>query len=165
LKFDGFLFKEPSMSFWNSLRISGSGLSAQRLRLDLISNNIANAQTTRTAAGGPYKRQDVVFTPQAQTTSSLPSFIQKRLSGTPVANSTQTGGVEASQVITDNTEGSRVYDPTNPDADKEGYVTYPNVDLVVEMTNMLSATRSYEANLAAVDAEKRMALKALDIGK
>lgn len=153
------------MSFWNSLRISGSGLTAQRLRLDLISNNIANAQTTRTAAGGPYKRQDVVFTPQAQSSSSLPGVIQSRLSGTPVTSAAQSGGVEVSQVITDQSEGSRVYDPTNPDADTEGYVTYPNVDLVVEMTNMLSATRSYEANLAAVDAEKRMALKALDIGQ
>lgn len=152
------------MSFWNSLRISGSGLTAQRLRLDMISNNIANAQTTRTAAGGPYKRQDVIFTPQGQA-NSLPGFIQNRLAGSPVSGSAQTGGVEVSQVITDETQGSRVYDPTNPDADKDGYVTYPNVDLVVEMTNMLSATRSYEANLAAVDAEKRMALKALDIGR
>jgi flagellar basal-body rod protein FlgC len=153
------------MSFWNSLRISASGLSAQRLRLDMISNNIANAQTTRTAAGGPYQRQDVVFAAQ-NTTTSLPSFISGRLANTPVGRSAgQSGGVAVSQIVTDQEPGTRVYDPTHPDADANGYVTYPNVNLVVEMTNMLSATRSYEASLQVVDASKRMALKALDIGK
>lgn len=153
------------MSFWNSLRISASGLSAQRLRLDMISNNIANAQTTRTTEGGPYKRQDVVFAAQS-TSSHMPEFIANRLGNTPVGNTAgQTGGVTVSQVVTDQEPGSRVYDPTHPDADAEGYVTYPNVNLVVEMTNMLSATRSYEASLQVVDASKRMALKALDIGK
>ena len=153
------------MSFWNNLRISATGLSAQRLRLDMISNNIANAQTTRTAAGGAYKRQDVVFAAQ-NTNTSLPSFLASRLSNSPVgSNAGQSGGVQISQVVTDNEPGSRVYDPTHPDADAQGYVTYPNVNLVVEMTNMLSATRSYEANLSVVDASKRMALKALDIGK
>jgi flagellar basal-body rod protein FlgC len=153
------------MSFWNSLRISASGLTSQRLRLDMISNNIANAQTTRTAAGGAYKRQDVVFTPQTPG-STLPPFIAARLANSPVASRmNQVGGVEVAQIVTDNETGPRVYDPSHPDADKDGYVTYPNVNLVVEMTNMLSATRSYEANLAVVDAAKRMALKALDIGK
>jgi flagellar basal-body rod protein FlgC len=153
------------MSFWNSLRISASGLSAQRLRLDMISNNIANAQTTRTAAGGPYQRQDVVFSAQ-NSNSDLPSFISSRLANSPVGNNaSQAGGVQVSQVVTDTQPGSQVYDPTNPDADPKGYVTYPNVNLVVEMTNMLSATRSYEANLQVVDASKRMALQALNIGK
>lgn len=153
------------MSFWNSLRISASGLSAQRLRLDMISNNIANSQTTRTTAGGAYKRQDVVFS-AANGNSNLPSFISSRLANTPVGKtSAQFGGVQVSQVITDNDPGTRVYDPTHPDADEQGYVTYPNVNLVVEMTNMLSATRTYEANLSVVEASKRMALKALDIGK
>jgi flagellar basal-body rod protein FlgC len=153
------------MSFWNSLRISASGLSAQRLRLDMISNNIANAQTTRTAEGGAYKRQDVVFSPQGPS-SHLPGFIAARLNNSPIASrGQQSGGVEVSQVVTDQEAGPRVYDPNHPDADKEGYVTYPNVNLVVEMTNMLSATRSYEANLSVIDAAKRMALKALDIGR
>jgi flagellar basal-body rod protein FlgC len=153
------------MSFWNSLRISASGLSAQRLRLDMISNNIANSQTTRTASGGAYKRQDVVFS-AANVNSNLPSFISNRLANTPVGQSSASfGGVQISEVTTDNEPGSRVYDPTHPDADAQGYVTYPNVNLVVEMTNMLSATRSYEANLSVVEASKRMALKALDIGK
>jgi flagellar basal-body rod protein FlgC len=151
------------MSFWNSLRISASALTSQRLRLDIISNNIANAQTTRTAEGGPYKRQDVVFTPQG-TNRFLPSPIMDRLRGTPAAQSA-VGGVQVSQVITDQEAGARVYDPTHPDADEEGFVTLPNVNLVVEMTNMLSATRSYEANLSVIEASKRMALKALDIGR
>jgi flagellar basal-body rod protein FlgC len=153
------------MSFWNSLRISASGLSAQRLRLDMVSNNIANAQTTRTAEGGAYKRQDVVFSPQGPA-SHLPGFIAARLSNSPVASrGLQSGGVEVAQVVTDQEAGPRVYDPNHPDADEEGYVTYPNVNLVVEMTNMLSATRSYEANLSVIEAVKRMALKALDIGR
>jgi len=148
------------MSFWDSLRISATGLSAQQLRLDLISNNIANAETTHTAAGGPYRRQDVVFTPQGQS-PFLPAFIAAQH-----GNTTQlAGGVQVASITTDQTPGQQVYDPSNPDADKSGYVTYPNVNLVVEMTNMLSATRSYEANLSVVDASKRMALQALSIGK
>jgi flagellar basal-body rod protein FlgC len=156
-------FEEQDMSFWNSLRISESGLTAQRLRLDLISNNIANAQTTHTAAGGPYKRQDVVFTP-AGSSNFLPSQIASKVNGLP-GGSSQTGGVQVQQIVTDQTAGSRVYDPTNPDADAQGYVQQTNVNLVTEMTNMLSATRSYEANLSVVEASKRMATEALDIGK
>ncbi len=149
------------MSFWNSLQISASGLTAQRLRLDVISNNIANAQTTRTAAGGPYQRQDVVFTPQGGQ-SPIPSSIASHIKGMmPAPN----GGVQVSQIITDQTPGQQVYDPTNPDANAQGYVTMPNVDLVTEMTNLLSATRSYEANLTVVEASKQMALRALNIGK
>jgi flagellar basal-body rod protein FlgC len=154
------------MSFWNSLRIGASALSAQRLRLDLIANNIANAETTRTASGGPYQRQDVVFSPQGEN-SFLPRFLQAASNrdngnGTPELGS---AGVRVASILTDDTPGTRVYDPAHPDADVEGYVTYPNVNLVVEMTNMLSATRSYEANLTVVDAAKRMALKALEIGR
>jgi flagellar basal-body rod protein FlgC len=148
------------MSFWQSLRISASGLTAQRLRLDVISNNIANAETTRTKEGGAYKRQDVVFSVQ-DPQPSVPAFIAAKHGDTDVVK----GGVTVSQVVTDNEPGAKVYDPTHPDADKDGYVTYPNVNPVVEMTNMLSATRSYEANLSVVEAVKRMALKALDIGR
>lgn len=148
------------MSFWQALRIGSSGLTAQRLRLDLISNNIANAQTTRTEKGGPYQRQDVVFMPEGKNTSVPQSVAARR-----GELSTIQGGVRVAQITTDTEAGPRVYDPTNPDADANGYVNYPNVDIVVEMTNMLSATRSYEANLASVEAVKRMALKALEIGK
>ena len=149
------------MSFWSSLQISASGLSAQRLRLDIISNNIANAQTTRTAAGGAYKRQDVVFMPQGGQ-SPIQGAIASRIPGLQPAPN---GGVQVAQIITDQTPGQQVYDPTNPDANAQGYVTMPNVDLVTEMTNMLSATRSYEANLTVVEASKQMALKALEIGR
>lgn len=148
------------MSFWQALRIGASGLTAQRLRLDLISNNIANAQTTRTEKGGPFQRQDVIFTPEGGSTSA-PQAVAARRGDL----ETIQGGVRVAEIITDGEAGPRVYDPTHPDADAEGYVNYPNVDIVVEMTNMLSATRSYEANLASVEAVKRMALKALEIGR
>jgi flagellar basal-body rod protein FlgC len=148
------------MSFWEALRIGSSGLTAQRLRLDLISNNIANAQTTRTENGGAYQRQDAVFMPEEQN-ASLPRSIAARRNQL----SSLQGGVRVAEITTDTETGPRVYDPTHPDADEDGYVTYPNVDIVVEMTNMLSATRSYEANLASIEAVKRMALKALEIGR
>jgi len=152
------------MSFWDSLRIGASGLNAQQLRLDIISNNIANAETTHTASGGPYKRQDVVFTAPGDR-SFLPSLVLARQNSALKASDIGAKGVQVAEVVTSNEPGPKVYDPTNPDADKQGYVTYPNVDLVTEMTNMISATRSYEANLAAIDAAKRMALGALNIGK
>ena len=148
------------MSFWSSLRIGLSGLTAQRLRLDLISNNIANAQTTRTEQGGPYQRQDVVFMADGQN-----GFLPKLAAARRAQEGSLQGGVQVAEITTDAETGARVYDPTHPDADADGYVTYPNVDIVVEMTNMLSATRSYEANLASVEASKRMALKALEIGR
>ena len=157
------------MSVWNILRIGASALSAQRLRLDVISNNIANAETTRTAEGGPYRRQDVVFTPQG-TQAFLPQFLATRRGnepgrGTGSGQSSGLGGVQAAAIIRSDEPGPRIYDPSHPDADQEGYVTYPNVNMVVEMTNMLSATRSYEAGISVVEAAKRMALRALDIGK
>ena len=151
------------MSFWNTLRIGASALNAQRLRLDVIANNIANAETTRTEEGGPYQRRDVVFTSQG-TNSFLPHFVQARNNLAERSNLTM-GGVKVATLVTDDEQGPKVFDPSHPDADEEGYVTYPNVNLVVEMTNMLSATRSYEAKLSVLDATKRLALKALEIGK
>lgn len=148
------------MSFWDSLRIGASGLLAQRLRLDVIANNIANAQTTRTAEGGAYQRQDVVFAAEGRP-SFLPAFLAARRGDA----QTVQGGVRVAEITTDTQPGERIYDPTHPDADANGYVTYPNVNPVVEMTNMLSATRSYEANLMVIEAAKRMALKALDIAR
>lgn len=153
------------MSFWDSLRIGESALTAQRLRLDTISNNIANAETTRTANGGPYQRQDVVFQAAGQNRFLPALALAHRRLGNSGIPDTQNGGVQVAAVVTDTTPGQRVYDPTHPDADANGYVTYPNVDLVVEMTNMMSATRSYEANLAVIDASKQMAQRALDIGR
>jgi flagellar basal-body rod protein FlgC len=152
------------MSFWDSLRIGASALTAQRLRLDVIANNIANAETTRTEDGGPYKRQDVVFTTQGRDNSALPALVLARRSPD-ARNLLPVQGVQVERIVSEEEAGPRVYDPAHPDADAEGYVTYPNVNIVTEMTNMLSATRSYEAGLAVVEAAKRMALKALEIGR
>ena len=154
------------MSFWNSLRISASGLSAQRLRLDMISNNIANAPDHPHRSRRPVSASGCCF--RCPEYHHQPAQLHFRPAGEyalSVDRRGQSGGVAVSQIVTDQDPGTRVYDPTHPDADANGYVTYPNVNLVVEMTNMLSATRSYEASLQVVDASKRMALKALDIGK
>ena len=151
------------MSFWNQMRIGTSGLNVQRLRMDIISNNIVNAETTRTAEGGAYKRADVVFMADEEN-AFLPKFARARR-GEPINSSADERGVRVADITTDETEGMRVYDPSHPDADTSGYVTYPNVNLVVEMTNMLSATRSYEAGLAVVNFAKQMALRSLDIGR
>ena len=150
------------MSFWNSLKISSSALFAQRLRLDTIANNVANVETTRTEDGGPYKRKDVLFSAQnklpflSNLLAVRKSFAEKELN---------LNGVQVSSMVTDNSEGPKVYDPTHPDADEDGYVTYPNVNLAVEMTNMLSASRSYEANLSVIETSRQMAMKALEIGR
>ena len=156
------------MGFWSTLRIGASGLAAQRLRLDIIANNIANAESTDSNAGGAYQRQDVVFKQEGQPVF-LPFLAQasralgKRTIG--LDHAFKPGGVQVSKIVTDESEGPSIYDPSHPDADDDGFVDYPNVNLVFEMTNMLSATRSYEANLTMISAAKRMATKALEIGR
>lgn len=153
------------MSIFNSLRATASALTAQRLRMDIISNNIANAETTHTADGGPYRREAVVFTPQSATPEmALPTFVRGAQQAWEKLAGTQ-GGVHVTQVVQDDEEGARVYDPTHPDADDDGYVTYPNVNLVTEMTDLLAATRSYEANITVLNAVKQMAMKTLEIGR
>jgi flagellar basal-body rod protein FlgC len=136
------------------MEISASGLSAQRLRMDLISNNIANANTTRTAEGGPYKRMQAVFTARADGLSDDLSVS----AGQPM-------GVETPEVVTDDQAPKMVYDPGNPDANTQGYVAMPNVNMVQEMADMISATRAYEANVTAMNSSKSMAMKALEIGR
>jgi len=138
---------------FGALRISASALTAQRLRMDIISSNVANAETTRTAAGGPYQRQQVVFVADAP--------------GLDVTGRVQEPGqgVRVQAILADATPGQRVYDPSHPDADADGFVIYPNVNLATEMTDMLSATRSYEANVTVFNALKNMALRAIDIGR
>lgn len=142
------------MSVFDNLKISGSGLTAQRLRMDVISNNIANAETTRSAGGEPYRRQEVVFRPISNARSQL--------SG---ANKLSQQGVEVSAVVPDNAPPRMVYDPEHPDADAAGYVAYPDIDVVTEMTDMMSATRAYEANVTVINAAKAMATKALEIAR
>ena len=147
------------MSFFGSLDTSASGLTAQRLRLDVISQNMANASTTRTEEGGPYKRKSVVFEQvQNEPSSSFSSILNKKI---------QSGnnGVRVAQIVEDESEGSLVYDPTHPDANEEGYVEMPNVNTIDEMVNMISASRSYEANVNSFNSMKAMFTKALEIGK
>lgn len=150
------------MSFWSALKIGASALSAQRLRLDVIANNVANAETTRTENGEPYQRRDVVFSTPSKVPFISSLIMANRNIGEKALN---LNGVKVTQIVTDDDPGPRVYDPSHPDADEEGFVTYPNVNMVVEMTNMLSATRSYEASLSVIDAARQMAQKALEIGR
>lgn len=145
------------MSIFSSFRVSASGLTAQRLRLDTISSNIANAETTRTAEGGPYRRQQVVFQPLLQETA--PARIRF---GRPA---TSAAGVQVTALLADEAPARLVFDPNHPDADADGMVAYPNVDPVVEMTDLMAATRAYEANVTAFNAAKQMAAKALDLGR
>lgn len=145
------------MDFLDALNISASGLSAQRVRMNVISSNLANVNTTRTPEGGPYQRKDVIFSAQP----GGQSFAE-------VLDAQQTQGISEVKVVkvfNDARPPLVKYDPQHPDADAEGYVTLPNINVIEEMVNMISATRSYEANVAAVNAAKNMALKALEIGR
>lgn len=139
------------MSVFNAMNISATGLSAERLRLDVIAGNIANANTTRTEEGGAYRRKVAVF--EEYLTQSTGSSKKK------------VGGVMAQEIVEDPSEMELVYNPTHPDADENGYVEMPNVDLLTEMTDMMVATRAYEANVTAMNASKGMYVKALEIGK
>lgn len=147
------------MSFLNSFNISASGLTAERLRMDVISQNIANVNTTRTTNGGPYMRKLVVFK-EVDNQNNFGDLLN-------MAKDSNVGnGVEVSAIINDNkTPLKRVYDPGNPDADNTGYVSLPNVDVVSEMVDMISATRAYEANVTAINSTKSMIQDALNIGK
>lgn len=147
------------MSFLSSLNISSSGLTAQRLRLDVASENIANIETTRTADGTPYRRKMVVLQSKEENFSSV---LNRTMQG---KNSAYNGGVIASAIVDDETELKAVYDPDHADADENGYVRMPNVDMVKETTDAMAASRSYEANLTAFNAVKLMAQKAMEIGK
>lgn len=147
------------MSIFHALRASASGLIAQRLRMDVIANNVANAETTRTAEGGPYQREQVRFLPRGASPFGV---LLDRLRG---ANVPAYDGVEVTAVVTDQAPPRLVYDPTHPDADATGYVAYPNVNPIVEMVDLLAATRAYQANVTVLNAAKQLALKALEIGK
>lgn len=148
------------MSIINSLRIGASALTAQRLRMDVIANNIANLETTRTARGGPYRAARVVFAPIARRVDPVLSASTRA-----AASNTAAGGLQVVGIVEDGTPPRMVYNPSHPDADADGYVAYPNIDLVTEMTDLLSATRAYEANVTALNAVKAMAAKALEIGR
>ena len=145
------------MDFMTAFDISASGLSADRTRINTISMNLANAKTTRTAQGGPYRRRSVV---QQATEVDDPFSIHMRS-----ALDRAVQGVRVSAVTMDNRPFKRVYEPGNPDANAEGYVMYPDINVVEEMANLMSAQRNYEANVTTVDAVKGMFIKALEIGR
>lgn len=140
---------------FNTLRISASGLSAERLRMDTIASNIANVTTTRGENGQPYIRKIAVFQEN----------LDKELNSSTGKMEDKLLGVKAVGIEEDKSPLKKVYDPTNPDADKEGYVSMPNVNIMNEMADMISATRAYEANVSAMNSEKSMFMKALEIGK
>lgn len=142
------------MSFFRSMDISGSALTAQRLRMDVIAENIANAQTTRTANGQPYRRKFVLMGEREKPFSEY-------LKGATAAGN----GVKVTRILEDDSPLTPVYNPSHPDADENGYVHMPNVNTVTEMVDMISATRSYEANVTAINAFKNMAFKSLEIGR
>ncbi len=149
------------MDFISSMEIAASGLSAQRTRLNIISQNLANAFTTRTEEGGPYRRKVTVFSAQP-----FVSHLDKAMDSPPYPpNADPRRGVLVDEIKNDPSPFKRVYDPNHPDADQEGYVNLPNVDIQVEMVNMINASRSYEANVTAATTSKNMAMKALDIAR
>ncbi len=145
------------MNFIDALNISASGLSSQRLRMNVVSSNLANINTTRTPEGGPYKRKEVVFASQPYQ-KNFHNMLQSQIND-------KLFEVNVVGIIDDQKAPIMKYDPQHPDADQKGYVSHPNINLVSEMVNMMSATRSYEANVTAVKATKSMAMKALEIGK
>jgi flagellar basal-body rod protein FlgC len=136
-------------NLFNATNISSSGLSAERMRMEVIANNIANAFSTRTPQGGPFRRQDVVFA----------SLLNNRLRAGQAGD--QLGGVKAVEVVNDQSELPQVYNPGHPDADGRGFVTMPNVQLPNEMVNLITANRAYEANLKVLQAFRQQAEQAL----
>ncbi len=151
------------MGLFGSINISGSGLSAQRVRMDVISNNIANANTTRTPDGKRFKRSRVILRPRNDERVYKSPLLPERL------KSTDVNGVKVVEIKEDSSPARLVYDPDHPDSiktgPKKGYVEYPNVNMVTEMVDMISATRAYEANISSIQNAKSMFSKALEIGK
>lgn len=143
------------MSFLKTLNISGSGLTAQRFRMDVISENIANQDATRTEEGGPYRRKMVVLA----SVNNFKNMMQK------IINEYEAAGVEVTEITEDQSEFKLVFNPEHPDADENGYVSMPNVDTLKETVDMMEAYRAYQANVTALNTAKQMAVKALEIGR
>lgn len=146
------------MGFLDALRASASGLSAQRLRMKLIAGNLANVNTTRTAEGGPYQRREPIFAAEAPAAGSFRDMLAVQQEGDAVA-------VRTVGVVKDDREPVMKYAPDHPDADEKGFLALPNISVTEEMVNLVSASRSYEANIAAIKATKNMVAKALEIGR
>jgi flagellar basal-body rod protein FlgC len=142
------------LGVFSAMEIAASGLSAQRTRMNTIASNLANAQTTRTAQGGAYKRVDPVFEAIA---------LDKMRALTPSERSVSL--VQVSQIVQDRRPGHMVFSPGHPDANPEGYLEYPNVNIVEEMVNMITASRAYEAGVSSVEATQKMANSAIELGR
>lgn len=145
------------MGLFDAINVSGSGLSAERLRMDVIAENLANAQTTRGADGQPYRRKEVVL---REAGASFGTALAGAMGSSTVD---QPHGVEVAQVVQDAAEPRRVHDPSHPDADADGYVSMPNVDSVTEMVDLITSSRSYEANVTAMQTAKGMFSKTLEL--
>lgn len=144
------------MDLITALKISASGLSAQRTRINVLSSNLANANSTRNADGtGPFQRKNPIF--KEIRAAEFDSALDRE--------SKKLAGVKVDRIQTDTTPGNRIYDPTHPDADKDGYITMPNVNMVTELTDIMSTSRAYEANVSAMSAAKSMINAVLQIGK
>ena len=144
------------MGFLDSMNISASALTATRLRMDVIAQNMSNINTTRTADGGPYRRRYVVFQ-ERKSDATFSAFFNRA--------SENAGGVRVAMIGEDDSEFKLDYNPTHPDADADGFVRMPNVDVVQEMVDMMSAYRAYEANITALNTFKDMAIKTLELGR
>lgn len=145
------------MDLLKSMKISSSGLAANRKRIEAISSNIANAQTTRTAEGGPYRRKEVAFGAEPAR-DNFADILEGEID-------VQAQKVHATEVVSTNEPPILKYDPTHPDANADGYVAMPNINVMKEMADMISAQRAYEANISAINTSKSMAMKALEIGR
>jgi flagellar basal-body rod protein FlgC len=146
------------MNLFGVMDVSGSALMAERLRAEVVASNMANAETTRTPEGGAYRRQHVVFQSQAPELSNFADHFRSESDG-------DIGGVKISAVVSDKDAGLRRYDPQHPDADKDGYVSYPDINPLTEMVDLMGATRAYGLNSSAVQATKSMISSSLDILK
>lgn len=145
------------MDFMTGLRVSSSGMTAQRHRMNAISSNIANINTTQSPEGGPYRRKQV----QLEAMPDAKSFVEMVMTN-PEKNVNR---VQVTDVVSDRSAPLLKYEPDHPEADENGYVAYPNINLMVEMADMIQANRTYDANVSALNATKDMALKALEIGR
>lgn len=153
------------MSFLSSFNIIGSGLTAQQLRLDVVSENITNMNTTRTEGGGAYRRKMVVLESQDGRDSFRMAMARSRGAAVSNAGFETSGGVRVAEIAEDPSALKLVYDPANPDANEEGYVELPNVDLVKEITDAMAATQAYSANITALNTLKSVIAKGLEIGR
>lgn len=145
------------MSMFNSINISTSALNAEKTRIDIISKNMANVNTSRSTGGMPYRRQMVVF--QENNQNSFEKSLSK------YKNKIDANGVKISKIVEDDSPFKLVYEPGHPDSDENGYLKMPNVDIIKEMVDLISAQRSYDANITAINSSKSMLMKALEIGR